>query len=73
MLNNHISIGDIVRIKGNFQVRNAPEVMWPEAYGQIGVIIEMAKRLYIPAAKVLVLGDIAEFDLDELEVINDIV
>jgi hypothetical protein len=73
MLNNPINIGDIVRIKGNFQVRNAPEVMWPEVYGQIGVIIEMAKRLYIPAAKVLVLGDIAEFDLDELEVINDIV
>jgi hypothetical protein len=73
MLNNPINIGDIVRIKGNFQVRNAPEVMWPEVYGQIGVIVEMAKRLYIPAAKVLVLGDIAEFDLDELEVINDIV
>ena len=67
MLNNHISIGDIVRIKGNFQVRNAPEVMWPEAYGQIGVIIEMAKRLHIPAAKVLVKGEVTEFDLDELE------
>lgn len=62
-----MKVGDIVRIKGNFQVQNAPEEVWPEVYGQIGVIVKMAKRLYIPAAKVMVLGEIAEFDLDELE------
>ena len=59
--------GDIVRIKGNFQVQNAPEVVWPEVYGEIGVIVALAKRLYIPAAKVMVLGEVAEFDIDELE------
>jgi hypothetical protein len=32
------------------------------------MIIREAKRLYIPSAKVLVLGEIAEFDLDELEI-----
>jgi hypothetical protein len=62
-----MNIGDMVRVKGNFQVQNAPEVVWPEVYGQIGVIVEFAKRLYIPAAKVMVLGELAEFDLDELE------
>jgi hypothetical protein len=66
-MNHDINIGDIVRIKGNFQVQNAPEVAWPEVYGQIGVIMEFAKRLYIPAAKVMVLGAVEEFDLDELE------
>ena len=62
-----MQVGDIVRITGNFQVRNAPEVVWPEVYGQIGVIVALAKRLYVPAAKVMVLGEVAEFDLDELE------
>ena len=62
--------GDIVRIKGNFQVQHASEEVWPEVYGQIGVIVALAKRLYIPAAKVMVLGEIAEFDLDELELVN---
>ena len=63
-------VGDIVRIKGNFQVQNAPEVPWPEVYGEIGVIVALAKRLYIPAAKVMVLGEVAEFDIDELEKIQ---
>jgi hypothetical protein len=64
-----MNIGDMVLIKGNFQVQNAPEVTWPEVYGQVGVIIEFAKRLYIPAAKVMVLGVVEEFDLDELEAV----
>jgi hypothetical protein len=34
------------------------------------VIVAMAKRLYIPAAKVMVLGEVAEFDLEELEWAN---
>ena len=61
------TVGDIVRIKGNSQVQNAPEAIWPECYGQIGVIIAFAKRLYVPAAKVMELSEIAEFDIDELE------
>jgi hypothetical protein len=56
--------GDIVRIKAAH--RNSEE-LWPECYGQVGVVIALAKRLYIPAAKVMILGEIAEFDEDELE------
>ena len=57
-------IGDLVRIK-QLNDRN-----WPEAEGCVGVIASFGKRLYIPAAKVMVLCEFAEFDLDELEVIN---
>ena len=64
-----MKVGDIVRIKGNFQVQNAPEVIW-DYNGEIGVIVALAKRLYIPAAKVMVLGEVAEFDIDELEKVN---
>ena len=63
------AIGDIVRIKdvegGGYSVK-----YWPECYGEIGVIIAFAKRVAIPAAKVMVLGEIAEFDLDELEAVG---
>jgi hypothetical protein len=64
-----MKVGDIVRI---YQEDGYQEdrIEWPEAEGQIGVIVAMAKRLYIPAAKVFVLGEIAEFDLDELEEVN---
>jgi len=68
-----MTVGDMVRIKGNFQVQHGAALgeVWPEVYGQIGVIVGLAKRLYIPAAKVMVLGEVAEFDLDELEKVND--
>ncbi len=59
-----MKIGDIVRIKSEDAGRT---LNWPEVYGQIGVIVAMTKRLYIPAAKVMVLGEVAEFDLDEME------
>ena len=58
----NLEVGDIVRINAAHGGR-----MWPEAQGQIGVIIALAKRLYIPAAKVMVLGQVSEFDEDELE------
>jgi len=35
--------------------------------GPIGVVIELGiKRLYIPAAKVLIEGEVMEFDIEEL-------
>jgi len=34
--------------------------------GPIGVVVELTKRLYIPAAKVLVEGEVMEFDIEEL-------
>jgi hypothetical protein len=61
-------VGDIVKIRCAIDHR-VP--IWPEAEGQVGVIVAMAKRLYIPAAKVMVLGEVAEFDLAELEWAND--
>jgi hypothetical protein len=57
----------MVRIKSEDAGRT---LRWPEVYGQIGVIVALAKRLYIPAAKVMVLGKVAEFDLEELEKVN---
>jgi len=58
--------GDLVKIVNGRQSRHHRRT-WPESLGTIGMIIRDAKRLYIPSAKVLVLGEIAEFDLDELE------
>ena len=66
-----MQVGDIVRIKGSFQVRSAPEVMWPKCYGQIGVLVEFTEGLHISAAKVMVLGEVDQFYIDELEMINE--
>ena len=64
--------GDIVRVKGNFQVQNAPEEAWPECYGQIGVVIELLHAAStLPIANIMVLDNISQFYLDELELINE--
>lgn len=44
---------------------------WPEAEGQIGIIVGFGKRLHMPAAKVFVLGEVCEFDLTELAVVSN--
>ena len=37
-----MQVGDIVRVKGNWQVRNPDwNDAWPECYGQVGVIVEL--------------------------------
>ena len=61
-----MKVGDMVRI---FQIDRRPQ--WPEAEGKLGIVVTMTKRLHIPAAKVMVVGEIAEFDLDELEVVSE--
>jgi hypothetical protein len=68
-----VKAGDLVRIKGPDNAFNqvGATSTWPDCFGQIGVIVAEAKRLYIPAAKVMILGEIAEFDQDELEVISE--
>ena len=67
-----MKVGDIVRIKGNSQVQNAPEVIWPEVYGQVGVIIEFTHAVStLPLANVMVLGKVDQFYLDELEITNE--
>jgi hypothetical protein len=60
-----VKVGDIVRV---FQVD--PD-NWIEAENEIGIVVGLAKRLYVPAAKVMVAGKVAEFDLSELQVLND--
>lgn len=60
-----MTVGDMVRIN------EEEPVVFEEANGQIGVIVEMTKHRFGPAANVMVLGEVAEFDLDELEVINE--
>ncbi len=67
-----MKVGDIVRIKtgrGYFEEGEDTTCIWSESSGQIGVIVALAKRLYIPAAKVIVLGEVAEFDIEELEAV----
>lgn len=62
--------GDLVRVihedDQQFTCETASYV-WHEFMGKFGMIVSMAKRLHIPAAKVLIKGAVAEFDLDELE------
>jgi hypothetical protein len=66
-----MNVGDIVRVKGNFQVQNAPEEVWPDCYGQIGMIVELLHTAStLPLANVMVLDEVVGFHLDELEVIN---
>lgn len=59
-------VGDMVRIHNDIGPDGLIDC-WPESEGQIGVVIALAKRLHIPAAKVMVLGEVAEFDFTELE------
>lgn len=67
-----MQVGDMVLVKGNFQVQNAPEVTWPECYGQVGMIVELLHAVStLPLANVMVLGNMDQFYLDELEVIDE--
>ena len=60
--------GDLVRVK----VRVGEHHHQDEKFsGIMGVIIAEAKRLRLPAYKVLISGEMVEFDEDELEVINE--
>ena len=47
-----MKIGDLVRTD--------------DTSGPIGIVVELTKRLYIPAANVLVEGEVMEFDIEEL-------
>ena len=67
-----MKVGDIVRVKGNWQVRNPDwNDAWPECYGQVGVIVELLHAAStLPLANIMVLGNMDQFYLDELEVVN---
>ena len=58
---------DVVRVKSYDGRYKGGAYVWHEFVGKVGVVISMGKRLHIPAAKVLVKGEVADFDLDELE------
>lgn len=58
------SVGDAVKISQDY-----PDD-WLDAENQVGLIVGFGKRLHVPAAKVLVLGEVAEFDLTELQKID---
>ena len=66
-----MKVGDIVRIMQGATLGPNSErsIAWPEAEFELGVVVAKAKRLHVPAAKVMVLGEVAEFDLDELELV----
>ena len=62
-----MKIGDVVLI-----LPTDPLMTHAAVYdNQIGVVVELAMRLYVPAAKILVMGEIAEWDQIELEVVNE--
>jgi|TARA_R110001583_G_scaffold21333_5_gene81040 hypothetical protein len=63
-----MKVGDLVRVKSERPMTGAGGV-WHEFMGKIGIISAEAKRLHIPAAKVIVGCDVVEFDLDELELL----
>ena len=54
--------GDLVKIVSTY---------WSHRVGGPGIIIAPAKRIRTTAFKVMVVGDIYEFDQDELELINE--
>ena len=63
-----MKVGDLVRIRADVDcIRNT----WLESLGELGLIVGMTDRIYIPAANVFVLDEIAEFDLEELELVNE--
>ena len=68
-----MKVGDIVRIVQGaaFGPDSNRSIAWPEAEFELGVVVQEVKRLYVPAMKVLVLGQVAEFDQDELELVNE--
>jgi len=47
-----MKIGDLVRTD--------------DSSGPVGVVLELTHRLHIPAAKILVAGEVMEFDIEEL-------
>jgi len=62
-----MKVGDLVQIKEHGPTTAGGDV-WHEFMGKIGIIVGIGKRLHIPAFKVMLLGEVVEFDHDEVEV-----
>ncbi len=66
MIEENIEPGDLVRVHDD-GCSNSGTL---HAAGETGLVIKMAKRLYIPAAKIMISGEILEYDLDELKLVE---
>ena len=59
-----MQVGDLVRIN------EEEPIVWEEAQGQIGLVVAVTKRLFIPAAKILFNGEQHLMHADYLEAIS---
>ena len=66
-----MKLGDIVRVSGYNDRYKRGAYIWHSFVGKFGMIVGTGKRLHIPAAKVFIDGVVAEFDLDELDKLNE--
>jgi len=70
-----MKVGDMIQIKdgmGCYEDGETTTCFWPESKGQIGVVLELISDKWIfTAAKIMVMGEIAEFDVRGLEVISE--
>ena len=64
-----VKVGDVVRVKSSHEEYGEPSI-WHEFMGATGVIVAKAKRLHIPAFKVMLIEEVVEFDHDELELVK---
>ena len=65
-----MKVGDLVRVKsdpGGTNPQTGGFTVWHQFMGQVGVIVAEARRLHIPAFKVMLSDEVLEFDHDELE------
>ena len=66
-----MNIGDMVKIKGDFHILRRRSER-PRVYDQIGIIAELLHATStIPVAEVMVLGEVDQFYIDDLEIVND--
>lgn len=70
-----MKVGDMIRVKdgsGCYEEGEDTTCYWPESKGQIGVVVEMTFTDHpFPGARVIVMGELSEFDARGLEVISD--
>ena len=69
-----MKVGDMIRVKdgsGCYEDGEDTTCYWPESKGQVGVVVEMTFTDPFPGARVMVMGELAEFDTRGLEVINE--
>ncbi len=62
-------VGDLIRVK-HHSLSSSSIKVWNVFMGKIGIIVGSGRRLHIPAFKVMLLGEVVEFDHDEIEVLS---